>query len=109
MESVPMGLDPSMPRIEESSASAEDSSEDPTTTNNESENAPSTTTEISIARAETKFVKRSKWVVYLVLLLAAGAMGTATYIFTSNQEENQFEHDVSSSIRKFGTGYILAC
>jgi hypothetical protein len=48
----------------------------------------------SLARAETQAVRRSKRIVLLVILLAAIAIGTATYLFMRNEENDQFEAQV---------------
>ena len=53
-----------------------------------------------LAQKETRAVNRSKLLVYFVLLLAATAMGTLTYVFVSNQQEKDFETDVSSSLER---------
>jgi hypothetical protein len=49
---------------------------------------------ISIARAETKAVNRSKIVVLVVIAIAAAACGTATYFFTRSEEEDDFHSQV---------------
>jgi glycerol uptake facilitator-like aquaporin len=50
---------------------------------------------LSIARAETRAVNRSKVMVLLVIAIAAAACGTATYFFTSAEEEDNFHSEVS--------------
>jgi hypothetical protein len=49
---------------------------------------------ISIARAETKAVNRSKIVVLVVIAIAATACGAATYFFTKSEEEDDFHSQV---------------
>jgi uncharacterized protein HemX len=49
-----------------------------------------------IAHQETRAVNRSKSLVYLVLLVAAAAAGTATYVFLSIEEQSDFESEVSN-------------
>jgi hypothetical protein len=49
---------------------------------------------ISIARAETKAVNRSKIVVLAVIAIAATACGAATYFFTKSEEEDDFHSQV---------------
>jgi hypothetical protein len=49
---------------------------------------------ISLARAETKAVNRSKIIVLLVIAIAATACGTATYFFTKSEEEDDFHSQV---------------
>jgi hypothetical protein len=39
-------------------------------------------------------VNRSKLVVYLALLIAAAAMGTATYFYMAIEEQDDFESEV---------------
>jgi hypothetical protein len=45
---------------------------------------------LSIARAETKAVNRSKIVVLVVIVIAATACGAATDFFTKSEEEDDF-------------------
>jgi hypothetical protein len=49
---------------------------------------------ISIARAETKAVNRTKIVVLAVIAIAATACGAATYFFTKSEEEDDFHIQV---------------
>jgi hypothetical protein len=49
---------------------------------------------LSIARAETKAVNRSKIVVLVVIAIAAAACGAATYFFTKSEEEDDFHSQV---------------
>jgi hypothetical protein len=49
---------------------------------------------ISIARAETKAVNRSKIIVLAVIAIAATACGAATYFFTKSEEEDDFHSQV---------------
>jgi hypothetical protein len=50
---------------------------------------------LNIARAETKAVNRSKVVVLVVIAIAATAFGRATYLFTKDEEEDDFRSQVS--------------
>lgn len=43
-----------------------------------------------IAKNDTRLVKCSKMMVLIVIMIAAGACGTATYLFTSNEEDGDF-------------------
>ena len=96
MEVLPvMDLEQARFNVEESSVSSEvESSEDPTTTLGEAEEENASKEEV-LAQAETKAVNRSKLLVYFVLLIAAGAVGAASYIFTSNELEDDFENEVN--------------
>lgn len=49
---------------------------------------------ISLARAETNAVNRSKIVVLAVIAIAAAACGAATYFFTKSEEEDDFHSQV---------------
>jgi hypothetical protein len=49
---------------------------------------------ISLARAETNAVNRSKIVVLAVIAIAAAACGAATYFFTKSEEEDDFHTQV---------------
>ena len=48
-----------------------------------------------LAAKETALVNRSKIAVYLVVLLAASAMGVATYVFMEGEEKAWYEDEVS--------------
>jgi hypothetical protein len=48
----------------------------------------------NIAQKENDALNRSKCLVYLVLLLAAVAVGLTTYFFTSNTEQDDFRNAV---------------
>lgn len=48
-----------------------------------------------LAAKETTLVNRSKIAVYLVVLLAAAAMGVATYFFMKGEEKAWYEDEVS--------------
>jgi hypothetical protein len=65
-----------------------------TETSGKESHASSTSGELSIGRQETKAVNRSKLVVYLALLVAAAAMGTATYFYMAMEEQDDFESEV---------------
>jgi hypothetical protein len=47
-----------------------------------------------IGQHETKAVNRSKFIVYLVLFVAAAAASTATYFFMAIEEQDDFESEV---------------
>ena len=53
-----------------------------------------------IIKDETKIVRTWRWVVIFAMLLVGGVVTTATYIFLSNQEEDDFENAVRSSREK---------
>jgi hypothetical protein len=65
-----------------------------TETSNKDSVASSTSNESVIAQDETSAVNRSKFIVYLVLLVTAAAVGTATYFFMSKEEHDEFESEV---------------
>jgi hypothetical protein len=48
----------------------------------------------NIAQKENEALNRSKCLVYLVLLLAALAVGLTTFFFTSNTEQDDFRNGV---------------
>ena len=52
-----------------------------------------------IIREETKVVRNWRWVVIIAMLLVGGVVTGATYIFLSNEEEDDFEDSVSFSNR----------
>lgn len=54
----------------------------------------STTGSSSFARSETRRVTRSKYVVALIIMVAAILVGSLTYVFTKNGEEDDFENQV---------------
>jgi hypothetical protein len=54
----------------------------------------------ALAAKETRQVNRSKILVYLVLLVSAVTVGYFTYYFLSQEEENNFETQVSSQPRR---------
>jgi cytochrome c-type biogenesis protein CcmH/NrfG len=56
--------------------------------------ASSSTVGDNIAQKENEALNRSKCLVYLVLLLAAVAVGLSTYFFTSNTEQDDFKNAV---------------
>jgi len=95
-------MDPPAILIEESEASSskdsssKDSSScsDPTTTHNSVKSDG--TKSAPLTAQETKAVNRSKILVYLALLLAAGAVGALTYFFTSREEQQDFEREFSA-------------
>ena len=53
-----------------------------------------------LAADDTRMVKRSKIVVYLVLVIAAVVVGTLTYILTKNSQEETFESEVRLLCKK---------
>ena len=69
--------------------------------NNTSGDVTSTVTE-----QRTKLVNRSKFLVYLSLLVAATTIGTLTYILTERREEDNFRVTVSCVV--FGVLFVLA-
>jgi hypothetical protein len=75
-----------------SSESASLSSGTGTDTNHTGE--VSNASSISITRAETKAVNRSKIIVLAVIAVAATACGAATYFFTKSEEEDDFHSQV---------------
>jgi hypothetical protein len=75
-----------------SSESASLSSGTGTDTNHTGE--VSNASSISITRAETKAVNRSKIIVLAVIAIAATACGAATYFFTKSEEEDDFHSQV---------------
>ena len=94
------GLPAGHPLTEESSVSSEDfeasSQSDRTSTNADGTERASSSHEgdFLVGKTETRAVNWSKGIVYLVILLAAAGIGTATYLFTSKEEENDFENEV---------------
>lgn len=57
------------------------------------ETAASSTAD-NIAQKENEALNRSKCLVYVVLIIAAVAVGLTTYLFTSNTEEDDFRNTV---------------
>lgn len=55
----------------------------------------STTGSSSFARSETRRVTRSKYIVAAFIFVAAVLVGSLTFVFTRNQEEDDFETQVS--------------
>ena len=53
-----------------------------------------------LAEKETRLVHRTKFLVYTVLLLVAGAAAFGTYWFADRAEQNDFEQQVSHSHRQ---------
>lgn len=93
------------PEVEESSGSGStaegakgpkqhmDSSSDVSTSHTGNRSVEDMTKDRMTAQ-ETKYVKRSKVLVYVALLVAAGAVGAATYVFTSRSETANFHEAV---------------
>jgi hypothetical protein len=79
-------------RDHQSSSSESASVSAGTETNNTGE--VSNDSSLSIARAETRAVNRSKIVVLVVIAIAATACGAATYFFTKSEEEDDFHSQV---------------
>jgi hypothetical protein len=50
---------------------------------------------VPIAASETRWVKRSKFLVFFVLIAATTACAYATYSYTSHREEADFSSQVS--------------
>lgn len=74
-----------------------DSSLDGGSTTNDSNNK-SSTDEVKFAKTETQFVLCSKFMAYLVLFLSAVAAGFTAYYLTREQENLDFERDVSVAL-----------
>lgn len=53
---------------------------------------------VKIAQRETKAVWWSRALVLLVLLTAAVALGTATFLFIQNEEQEDFKREVRNSV-----------
>ena len=87
-----MASSPALPSNMSSEASSQ-SEEDPTTSNHTQ--SSSSNQEVELSRNETQAVKRGKLVVYLVLAIAAAAMGAVTYVLTYNDEKDDYQKDVS--------------
>jgi hypothetical protein len=56
----------------------------------------SSTSSLSLARAETRWVRRIKVLVLVVMALAAATCSVLTYIFVQASERQSFEHQVST-------------
>eukprot|EP00980_Cylindrotheca_fusiformis_P020871 scaffold7879_cov143-Cylindrotheca_fusiformis.AAC.3 len=56
---------------------------------------PATYTSPAVADREEKAVARSKFLVFIVLLMAASGAATAAYLLMENEERNDFETAVS--------------
>jgi hypothetical protein len=95
-------------QIELSSESDEESSNnlDKSSNNGEQSHSAGSSSGEEIARGETKAINRSKWVVYLVIALAAAGMGAAAYTFTAKTEAKSFENEVSP-IKNVDTDTLL--
>jgi hypothetical protein len=76
----------------------EDWSDEYSTTEISEKEASSSSSVTPIGQHETKAVNRSKSLVYLVLLIAAAAAGTATYFFLSIKEQEDFESEVRINV-----------
>lgn len=68
-----------------------------TTSNNFPSDSKSGASTFSLANSETRLVLRSKLIVYLVIAVAAAALGAATYFFIRNGETAEFEATVSGT------------
>jgi hypothetical protein len=88
---VNLAMEPSLASDEEEGMSDEHSM---TETSAKGSVASATSNDSVIAQDETSAVNRSKIVVYLVLLVTAAAVGTATYFFVSKEEHDDFETEV---------------
>jgi hypothetical protein len=88
---VNLTMDPSLASDEEEGMSDEHSM---TETSAKDSVATATSNDSVIAQDETSAVNRSKILVYLVLLITATAVGTATYFFLSKEEHDDFESEV---------------
>ena len=54
-----------------------------------------------IGQKETQGVFRAKMMVYLVLIISCAAASTLTFLFTSDQENKDFDNDVGASRESF--------
>ena len=70
------------------------SSDDGTTTNRSGNSGGNSSTSEPLTKQETKQVNRSKILVYVALTLAAAAVGTLTWHFTTQEENNDFVREV---------------
>jgi hypothetical protein len=61
--------------------------------------AHSSESSLSLARAETRWVRRIKVLVLAVMALAAATCGILTYIFVKASERESFEHQVRTCAR----------
>jgi len=59
------------------------------------------TAESNLAKQASTAVNRSKVLAYLVLLLAAATVGTVTYLFISDDEEDSFKNQVGFKTHTF--------
>jgi hypothetical protein len=75
------------------------SNTDKTTNNSESQ-------EPELARNETMLVRGSKALVFIVLLAATAGCGAATYLLTSQGEENNFHDQVSQTERVINISFL---
>lgn len=86
-------MTPSDQSLNESMSEYSNSSEDPSllrATDLEANRAEADD-KSAVAHEETKMVNRSKLLVYLILVILAATVGTATYILSSGDEEDNFE------------------
>jgi hypothetical protein len=79
-------------RNDEASVSSDEYSSSHGSSTNQLTEASSTAD--NITHKEDEALNRSKYLVYLVLLLAAVAVGLTTYFFTSNTEQDDFKNQV---------------
>jgi hypothetical protein len=84
------------------SLSSESASNKTETNNTGMDTQGSNDSSLSLAREETKAVKRTKLLVLGAIAIAAAGCGTATYIYTRSAEKDDFnsavrQHDVQLS------------
>lgn len=60
-----------------------------------------------LAKEETRWVNRSKLVVFLALALAAATVGALAYVLTSNEEEDDFKGEVRAY--EYGISGVKGC
>jgi hypothetical protein len=77
-------------------AGSESSGDEPSSTNGTDDRGSESKSgsDIDLTRTETRAVRRSKALVYLVLLFATAAVGTVTYTLTYNEETATFRQSV---------------
>ena len=84
-------IDMSKQDEDEGSVSDESSSFSSTTNTGTMDGQQSQASEVSLARSETRRVRRTKWLLAGVLCLVVVCFGAATYVLTSNEEHDDFE------------------
>ena len=75
------------------------SSDPSTTSEGQSADRPASETDSDKARRfDGSAVKRSKLIVYLVILLAAAGIGTTSYFLALDEDNEDFHHEVRKAI-----------